>query len=699
MKVKTSFKLLVCLVTALMIFSTIGCQNPSQSSSSNGEQTLEEKYSHMSIADAIEFAMIAGNTPTTFTCTIIGEIVKVSNATYGEMTVADATGEIYVYGSMAEDGTYYDKMAEKPVKGDKVVLSGVVMTYNDEPQMGSKDKKALILDWEKGEIDVNPDEYAQMSVSDARLAEKESKVKVSGVVAKIAYANGMVPCGFILADETSSIYVYDGDVAMQVKEGNKVELYAVKDYWVLASEQANADQHGYKGACQLTQAVLVSNDKGENEIPLSWVEKNTVKGILEAPFDEDITTLIYEVNAIVEEREGTGFTNYYITDLDGKTSGYVYTQCNGSDLDWLKPFDGKLCKVYLTALNAKSTPAECFYRFLPVAVREITDFEYPEAEVPAFAIEYAIADSFTQEVYGADPKIALATEYVNELIADAPVTFEFESSNVEIATVTVDSLGGAVLNVIADGSAEITVTATYKGMTASKVFTVERQTSVEITTPTVAEVIAEEDGTLVQIRGIVISSLVNRSGFYLGDETGIIAVLTDADTLAKIKPGNEVVMEGYKVHFKKETTTSAIGQIAIVGSLEKSSDSKLLANYYGEHEYSTASFDDTKTIDDIYAFDPLEDHTTVGFKVRAEIVVEESQYYSNILVKGENGKNTLRLYCSGSGQYSWLKPYAGQVVEMEIAACNWNDKNYYTGCVISITVDGEKIVNTLNFSN
>ena len=36
---------------------------------------------------------------------------------------------------------------------------------------------------------------------------------------------------------------------------------------------------------------------------------------------------------------------------------------------------------------------------------------------------------------------------------------------------------------------------------------------------------------------------------------------------------------------------------------------------------------------------------------------------------------------------------------IELAMCNWNSKSYYTGCVISVTKDGVKTNNTLNFTN
>ena len=63
------------------------------------------------------------------------------------------------------------------------------------------------------------------------------------------------------------------------------------------------------------------------------------------------------------------------------------------------------------------------------------------------------------------------------------------------------------------------------------------------------------------------------------------------------------------------------------------------------------------------------------------------------------GSTQVRLYCSSASQYNWLKAYDGQEVTVEIAACNWNSKNYYVGCVLAVVhADGTKTLNTLNFS-
>ncbi len=68
--------------------------------------------------------------------TITGDIVDVSNTTYGNMNVTDSTGEtIYVYGTWSADGnTRYDALSYKPVAGDTVTLYTVVGNYNG-PQL------------------------------------------------------------------------------------------------------------------------------------------------------------------------------------------------------------------------------------------------------------------------------------------------------------------------------------------------------------------------------------------------------------------------------------------------------------------------------------------------------------------------------------------------------------------------------------
>ncbi len=698
MKKTTLFLSIIIIVLVLsMVFVACGEKpdGPDGPPTPPSTPVFGEEYDSITIAEAIEIAKQAGSTPTSEKYIIVGTVKEIKNAMYGEMTVEDSTGELYIYGSMASDGTYFDQMSDRPTTGDKIALEGVLQTYKDTPEMGAKNDKAIILAFEHVTPDFDESDYTVHNLASARALEAGSKVKVGGVVARITYANGMKPSGVIIIDDSASIYVYSADVANAVTIGNKIEVCGEKTYWILDTEQSNAALYGYKGACQIDNATLVSNDKGNNSFSTSWMEQKTVKEIINSDITGNITTLVYETIALIKKVPGTGFTNYYFYDLDGETGAYTYTQCNGSDFGWLDEFDGQICKVYLTALNAKSQPAGCFYRFLPVAVEKLEGFTYPAEDVPAFALEYGVKDLFESE-YGGDPALELPTTYANELLLVEGIAFAYSSSDTTVATVE-----GGVLHLIKDGSATITVTATYGAHTASIDVNVYLKTAQQIVTPTIAEILEEEDGTLVQVRGIVMSSVVNQSGFYLSDDTGMIAVMTTAEILTSLEPGDEVVFEGYLSHKKKNADSADCGTRCIVGTYKLGGgtyDAKLLANYKGDHDYSEAYFDTTKTLADLYALDAKIDYTNNVYVLRATVEIVETAYYTSI--KLVDGDTTLSLYCSGAGQYSWLKQFANQEVEMEIAVCNWNSKSYYTGCVIAVrNADGSKIINTLNFSN
>lgn len=654
------------------------------------DNSLASKYEHISISEANSIAISAGEAGTDREYTIVGTVVSVLNSMYGEMKVADETGELYIFGSMSSDGTYYDSMTEKPVKGDEVVLKGILKTYNGTAQMGIKDKKATIIDWRTVEVEIDDTDYTSCSIADARDANKGDKVKVDGIVSAITYANGEKPSGVILIDEASSIYVYSGDIAQQVSVGNKIEVAATKTYWILEDEQSSAAAHGYKGACQLESAVLVSNDKQIHSFEKSWIEETTVKELINTEISENITSLVYKSTAYIKKDQGQGFVNYYINDIDGVTGSYVYTQCNGSDFDWMDKYDGKVCEVYYTALNAKSTAAGCNFRLLPIELNVISDFSFSAENVPAFAIEYGVIDLFKKNTFGADPALKLPASYLNEIISADNVTFTYTVDNDDIGSI-IKNDNDYTLHLLSSGSCEVTITATFGSHSASKKVAVTLNQSEEITTPTVAEIILTDDGETVTLRGVVVSSLVNQTGFYLSDSTGIIAVRSTSDVVSQLKPGYEIVVKGVKKHVKKEPdATSYVGQIAIDNAV-------VLANYYGDHDYATDYFITDKTIKDITELDATEDHSTSVYVLEAKIIYIVQQYYTQLKLEGADGTQ-LNLYCANAkSQYAWLTQYADQTITLELAVCNWNGKTYYVGCVISATVDGEKIINSLNF--
>ena len=604
-------------------------------------------------------------------------VESITNASYGTMWITDETGRISVYNSKAEDGTFYSNMADKPYKGDSVTMKCNVKNFNGTLEVN----QAYIIDFTHTEVSIDPSEYTSMSIAEARETAIGTKVQVSGVVARITYANGFIPSGVILVDETSSIYVYDGDLAARCAIGNTISIYASKTYWILEAEQENAAKFGYAGCNQLESATVISIDTNTADFPKNWITESTVKEIMDTPVSEDITAKIFKVTALVKEVPGNGFTNFYINDLDGVTGSYSYSQCNGNDFAWLREFDGKICTVYLMALNAKSSGTGCVWRFLPIAVVD-EGFDPASVNFAELAVKYYGVEQF-MNYYSGNPALELLTSVDSELLGLTGAALTYTSSDSSVI-----SIDGNVMNCHKTGTAVITVTGEYNGVTYSEEVTIDVEIAqVEEQYPTVSDAIAASVGETVTVKGVVGPSLVNKTGFYLIDDTGVIAIIIDADKLATLKIGDEIVLEGLRDRFHNGGTHA--GQTCITNA-------QIVTNNYGGHQYSTASFAGEITVAEFYALDASVDYSTTVYTMKAIVKVEESAYYTNIYLT--DGTTKVTLYCSSASQYGFLKAYAGQEVTVEIAACNWNNKTYWRGCVLAVVhEDGTKTVNALNF--
>ena len=641
-------------------------------------------YSTIGLAEALEICGDTPNEPTEARYYILATVKTVSNAAYGEMYIEDEDGELYVYGTYTYDGAdRLSTLENQPQRGDIVVLHCTLQNYNGTKQV----KNARLVGFKHVEADIS--EYDEMTIADAREKAEGELIIVEGVVARITYANGQVPSGVILVDGTASIYVYGSDVAGNAQIGNKIKVAGVKDYWILDTETNNASKFGYEGCNQLSDAILISNDKGNHEFDKTSVVETTVKEIMDTPVSEDITTKIFKVNALIKRVDGTGFINYYIDDIDGVTGSYVYTQCNGGDFSWLDQFDGKICTVYLTALNAKSSASGCVWRFLPVAVVD-EGYTFNVAEAPKFAVTYHGLTQFLNK-YTGDPALELTTEVSSELLGFSGATLTYASNNESVVYFATEN-GKLVFHCGEAGTATVTVTATHNGNTYSETVTVTVEENADVDYITVAEAIATAKDTTVTVKGIVGPSLVNQDGFYLfGEDGSMIAVkVGNASIFETIAIGNEIIITGMRERYVKDDSYTTYGQDAIVGA-------EVIANYYGNHEYSTAKFITGKTLADILALDVTESHSTEVYVVKAVVEVVETPYYTNIKIT-YNGVE-LALYCSGANQYNWLKQYAGQEITIEVAPCNWNDKkDNYRGCILAVVhEDGSKTLNTLNF--
>ena len=650
---------------------------------------LAQGYNVITIAQAIEIAKLAGENTTAERYYIHATIATVTNSTYGEMILTDATGSISVYGTYSEDGELtYAAMTDKPGKGDEVLFACTLHTHSGSAEV----QNARVVKFNKVQLDENA--YTEMNIEAARNAKEGDLVKITGTVAQITYASGMVPNGIYLVDSTNSIYVFDADLAAAVKVGQTITILAEKTWWILDTEVTSANKFGYKGCNQLADAwLLKTSGEGLSEPDYSWVTETTVKDIMNTPFTTDITTTIFKVNALVKRSQNPGenFVNYYIDDLDGTTGSYVYTQCDGKDLSWLQPFDGKICTVYLSVINAKSTATGCNWRFKVLKVMD-EGFTFDIADAPQFAIDYYAQDQFESK-YTADPCQELLTSVSSDLLGFKDVIFSYTSDNNDI--IYFETANGTIIMHCGNtyGKANVTITATLGEKSVSKTIVVENAEAPKVNYITVADAIESADDEIITVIGIVGPSLVNQNtGFYLfGEDGSMIAVkLVDKSGFEGLSIGNEIIIQGKRLTRKKDSAaTTYFGQTCI-------EEATIIANNKGNHDYSTDKFITDKTLADVAEFEVTDDHSTEVYVLTGKLTFPSG--YGQVSISDGKG-NSIGFYASGTTQYNFLKDYANQEVTLEIALCNWNSKTYWAGCVLAIRLaDGTKIVNTLNFN-
>ena len=552
-----------------------------------------------------------------------------------------------------KEGIDNEDIEDKPISGDEILISADLQTFKGTPEI----HESWILEVKHSQGDFDISDYEAMSVNEARDETKGAKVLLNGVVSQFTYNSSKVATGFILVDNTSSIYVFDMETAMQVEIGNKIQIAGTRDNWILEKEESNAEKWGYQGCIQLTETHLISNDNGDNSWDKSWVKESSVKKLLEVdPAKENITTEIYKVNALVKKQDGSGFVNYYFNDLDGTTGSYTYSQANGSDFEWLNEFDGKICTVYLMVINYKSEASGVIPRLLPIEVKD-ENFEFNPQNGAQFVLDYYVEDLFDVDTYYANPNLEVPTSATNSLIGIDNAKITYKSSDESVIKFN-EVKGVTYMDVLNFDEKDVTITAeaTYAGVTAK----LEK---------------------------------VIHANFYLIDDTGVIAVTTDTKTLGQLNVGDEVVLHGTRTQFNKIEEQEKPGQSCIL-------DAVIDVNLYGNNEYSTKTFEN-KTFDELLKLDYKEDLTNKVYYVKAKVVVVETDKYTRMdFVDPNDSTKTLKLYSSSANQYKFLFDYADKVLTYAVAPCNWNKKNYYAFCVLNVQLeDGTIINNELNFES
>ena len=509
--------------------STPSAPSSKPSTDENNSSKNEDEKKIYTIAELIAM-MPSDGSVTTERYYVKATIKSIDDAGFGAMTIEDPTGTLSVYGTYSSDGAKrYSELDEKPEKGDTVLLYGTIQNYkNKTPEI----KSGWIIEFTNGTPTWSEDDYTEMTIGEAREAAVDSLVKVTGVVSRITFANGMKPNGFIIVGDNSSIYVYDNQIAITVAVGNKITLLAKKTMFIASKEANSAKKFGYKGACQLIDGHLLSNDEATNDLDLSFAQEKTVKEVIETSPSANITSLIYHSNALIKrvQKEGQNFVNYYIDDLDGKTGSYVYTACDGNDFAWMDQYDGKICSVYYTALNAKSTSTGVLFRFLPIKIED-NNYQFNKADAPKFAVEYYGLEQF-DTVYSADPEKEMLTSVTSDLLNFGTATLSYSSSNTDLAYFETGKDGKVIFHIKSgsEGTATITVTGHLDGQKDfSKTMNIKITKPVDVSLAVnVKAAIDASKGTELLVKGVIGPSLVNKNGFYLIDETGSLAVVMNS---------------------------------------------------------------------------------------------------------------------------------------------------------------------------
>ena len=684
-------------------------ETPSSSSASVSRPSVDGITDTIySVKEAIAFANEAGEDPSD-EYVVQGVITNISNYAYGERTIADVSDEsvtLSVYGVRGADGeTYFNDLENIPQKGDTVYLKGVLHTFNGTPEMGPKGSPAKLLHFDSTHEAFDASAYTASTIAAARSAAKGTKVKITGVVAKITKGQHYNINGLYLVDATGSIYVYGGDVAGQVAEGNTITVAGETDLFIADKEQNIAAQIGYKGAIQVSNSHLISNDKGNTEFPKDSIQYKTRKQIVETDITkENITGQIFHTTAIIKKVPGAGFVNYYINDLDQKTGTYTYTANNGGDFSWLDTYLDKVVDLYVGVTNCKSTSTGAIYRVNPITVSPIKDYARKDSDVVPFVYDYYVKDQFL-DVYAGNPELEVRTSHSDSLLGFSDVSISYSSSNTELASFVTGEDGKTILNINKDAAVK-TATLTRKVSYKDQSQTYTKDISfVDITAGAQSVSVANNatDGDTVKIRGIVAASILNKQkSFYVTDDNGVIACLVDKthSTVLNdfiINSGDEVVLEGIKRHKENAKDATDKGQAYLE-----------ISKFYGviscDNTIKNPNVITNKTFADLHDVNRTAEYSRQLYSLNvyyytdrknAACIYESKAAYD----RKQNGEDVdyINIYKGGYAQVAFLKDFENKEVTMTFALCNWNNKTSAAICPFSATDGTKTAYNTFSY--
>lgn len=218
---------------------------------------------------------------------ITGTISNIEASDYGNFTITDETGSIYVYGLTSEwraDGKNDQSFPELGLKaGDILTLAGTRDEYKDEPQIGGP--AYYISHVDGGGDEPDPDEPGDLVVATIAefLAASESSdvwYQLTGTITSIDnehYGN------ITIEDNTGSVYVYGLTKTKVDKNDNSFSSIGLSegDIVTLAGTRTSYNDQPQVGG----PAYYISHEEGELPDDPALIEGTAGDGVYEGNID------------------------------------------------------------------------------------------------------------------------------------------------------------------------------------------------------------------------------------------------------------------------------------------------------------------------------------------------------------------------------------------------------------------------------
>ena len=205
--------------------------------------------------------VIAGEDGTTFR--VKGECTKITNTTYGNWNLKDATGEIYIYGTLDAEGKTKNFSSLGIEVGDIVTVEGPKKTFNSTIELVDVTVIAIEKGSKSDTSDSQPADVKTVTIADFNAAAESNDVwyQLTGIVKNLK--KGDKYGNFDLEDETGSVYVYG---LLSEKGGEKQkfqELVAEKGIKEGSKLTIIGNRGSYKDKIEVMNAYFVSIEEVE----------------------------------------------------------------------------------------------------------------------------------------------------------------------------------------------------------------------------------------------------------------------------------------------------------------------------------------------------------------------------------------------------------------------------------------------------